>query len=94
MRTTAVEWLSNRKRIFRYQPAMCGNLILPEAFEAIRRERRVTDCRGDRVVAEVVLDCPGVLTVICELVAAGMAKHVTVDEEWNPAASPARATMR
>ena len=30
---------------------------------------------------KVVLDCAGVLAVVCELVAAGMPQHVTVNEE-------------
>ena len=58
-----------------------GDLILPEAFEAIRRQSRVTDGRVDRLVPKVVLDRPGVLAVVCELVAAGMPQHVTVNEE-------------
>jgi hypothetical protein len=29
----------------------------------------------------VLLDCPGVLAVVCELVAAGMPQHVTVNKE-------------
>ena len=32
-------------------------------------------------MAKVVLDCPGVLAVVGELVAAGMPQHVAVDEE-------------
>jgi hypothetical protein len=32
-------------------------------------------------VAQVVLDCAGVLAIVCELVAAGMPQHVTVNEE-------------
>ena len=56
-------------------------LVLPEAFEAIRRESRVTDGRVDRLVPKVVLDCPGVLAVICQLVTARMPQHVTVNEE-------------
>ena len=30
---------------------------------------------------EVVLDCTGVLAVVCEFVAAGMPQHVAVNEE-------------
>jgi Bacterial extracellular solute-binding protein, family 7 len=56
--------------------------FLPEAFEAVRRQSRVTDGRVDRLVPKVVLDCTGVLAVVCELVAAGMPQHVTVDEKW------------
>jgi ABC transporter substrate binding protein len=32
-------------------------------------------------VPKVVLDCPSVLAVVCELVAAGMPQHVAVNEE-------------
>src|SRR5215470_20153185 len=56
-------------------------LVLPEAFKPIRRQSRVTDGRVDRLVPEVMLDCPGVLAIVCELVAAGMAQHVAVNEE-------------
>ena len=55
--------------------------VFPEALESIGRQRGVSHCRSDRAVAEVVLDCPCVLAVIGELVAAGVAKHVTVDQE-------------
>src|SRR3974390_778881 len=57
------------------------DLVLPEAFEAIRRESRVTDGRVDRLVPKVMLDCPGVLAIVCELVAAGMPQHVAVNEK-------------
>ena len=60
---------------------MLRDLVLPEAFEAIRRQGRVTDGRVDRLVPKVVLDCPGVLAIVCELVAAGMPQHVAVNEE-------------
>jgi xanthine/CO dehydrogenase XdhC/CoxF family maturation factor len=56
-------------------------LVLPEPLKSIRRQSRVTDGRVDRLVPEVVLDCTGVLAVVCELVAAGMPQHVTVNEE-------------
>ena len=55
--------------------------VFPEALESIGRQRGVSHCRSDRAVAEVVLDCPCVLAIVCELVAAGMPQHVTVNEE-------------
>jgi hypothetical protein len=55
--------------------------VFPEALESIGRQRGVAHRRSDRAVAEVVLDCAGVLAVVCELVAAGMPQHVTVNEE-------------
>src|SRR5262245_35600924 len=60
---------------------LLANLILPEPLEAIRRQSRVTDGRVDRLVPKVVLDRPGVLAVVCQLVAAGMAQHVAVNEK-------------
>jgi hypothetical protein len=56
-------------------------LVLPEPLKPIRRESRVTDGRVDRLVPKVVLDCPGVLAVVCQLVAARMPQHVAVNEE-------------
>src|SRR6516162_8961705 len=58
-----------------------SKLVLPEAFEAIRRKSRVTDGRVDRLVPKVVLDRSGVLAVVCEFVTAGMPQHVAVNEE-------------
>jgi len=60
---------------------MVRDLILPEAFEVIRRQSRVTDGRVDRLVPKIVLDCPGVLAIVCQLVATGMPQHVAVHEE-------------
>src|SRR5262245_24038946 len=56
-------------------------LVLPEPLKPIRRQSRVTDGRVDRLVPKVVLDCPGVLAIVCQLVAAGMPQHVAVNEE-------------
>jgi hypothetical protein len=43
--------------------------ILPESLEPIRSESRVAYGRGNRPVAKVVLDRPGILPVIGQLVA-------------------------
>jgi hypothetical protein len=43
--------------------------VLPEPFKPIRRESRVAYGRGNRPVAKVVLDRPGILPVIGQLVA-------------------------
>ena len=56
-------------------------LVLTESFEAIGRQRCVANGRVNRLVPKVVLDCAGVLAIVCELVAAGMPQHVTVNEE-------------
>src|SRR5262245_37541353 len=60
---------------------LLANLVLPEPLKSIRRQSRVSDGRVDRLVPKVVLDRPGVLAIVCELVAAGMAQHVAVNEE-------------
>ena len=77
--------MASDNRIYRKLYDMLGtsidDLVLPETLKPIGRESRVTDGRVDRLVPKVVLDCTGVLTVICELVAAGMPQHVTVNEE-------------
>jgi len=46
--------------------------ILPEPSEPVRRHRCVAHGRGNRAVTEIVLNCPRVVPVIGELVAAGM----------------------
>src|SRR5262245_5530089 len=56
-------------------------LVFPKTFEAIRRQSRVAHSRVDRLVPKVVLDCPRVLAIVCELVAAGVPQHVAVNEE-------------
>ena len=40
-------------------------LVLPESFEAIGRQRCVANGRVNRLVAQVVLDRPRVLAVVC-----------------------------
>ena len=57
-----------------------SKLVLPEPLKPIRRQSRVTDGRVDRLVPKVVLDRPGVLAVVCQLVAAGMPQHVAVND--------------
>jgi len=51
-------------------------LILPEILESIRRELRVPHRVHDVSMSEVVLNRPGVVTVVGEFVAARMAEHV------------------
>src|SRR5215211_4250218 len=58
-------------------PQVCRTgSIPPKMFKAIRRELCVSDGRGNRAMAEVVLDGTSVVAVVCELVARRMAKHV------------------
>lgn len=49
--------------------------ILPKRFESVRRKFRVSQGVRDILVAQVVLQWAGVVALIGELVAAGMAKH-------------------
>ena len=54
--------------------------IFPEALEPIRRQGRVAYRASDRAVPEIVLDRPRIVSVIGQLVAAGVPQHVTADE--------------
>jgi len=56
-------------------------LILPEVFEPVRRQGRVTNRRHDRSVAEIGLDSASVVAVVGELEPAGMPQHVGMHEE-------------
>jgi hypothetical protein len=61
--------------------AFAALAIFPEPSEPVRRHRCVAHGRGNRAVTEIVLNCPRVVPVIGELVAAGMPQHVAVDQE-------------
>src|SRR3979490_1307327 len=50
--------------------------VPPEILEPVRRQGRVDRSARDRPVAEPSLDCPGVVALVGECVAAGMAQHV------------------
>src|SRR5215472_8875968 len=56
-------------------------LILPEVFEAVRRQGRVADRGHNRSVAEIGLDGASVVAVVGELETAGMPQHVGMHEE-------------
>src|SRR5215468_11101146 len=56
----------------RYCDETLGNLILPEVFEAVRRQGRVADRGHNRSVAEIGLDGASVVAVVGELEPAGM----------------------
>src|SRR6516165_4226518 len=58
-----------------------GKLILPEVFEAVRRQGRVADRGHDRAVAEIGLDGARVVAVVGELEPAGVPQHVGMHEE-------------
>src|SRR5499427_9135983 len=60
---------------------MLGKLILPEVFEAVRRQGRVANRGHDRSVAEIGLDGASVAAIVGELEPAGMPQHVGMHEE-------------
>jgi hypothetical protein len=47
----------------------------------------------DAAVAQIQLDCPGVLPIVGRLVAGGVAPHVRVNREGDPASRQARPTI-
>jgi hypothetical protein len=55
----------------------CG-LVLPETFEAIGREGRIAGRILNVFMPQIGLERPGVVTVVGELVAAGVPQHVRV----------------
>lgn len=57
------------------------DLVAPEPFEPIRRKLGVAHRMHDVSVPEIVLDGPGVVTVVREFVAARMSEHVRVHGE-------------
>ncbi len=57
----------------------CRRLVAPEVFEAVGRQLRVSHRVLDVPVAEVVLNRPGVMPLVGELEAAGVAQHMRVD---------------
>src|SRR5215472_5081387 len=71
-----------------------GKLILPEVFEAVRRQGRVADRGHDRSVAEIGLDGASVVAVVGELEPAACRSMSECTRNVNFAATPALATMR
>jgi hypothetical protein len=55
--------------------------VLPKAVELARGQLGVPDCVLNVPVLEVMLQGPGVLPIICEFEAAGVAQHVRVNRE-------------
>jgi hypothetical protein len=58
--------------------AVPRQLVPPETLKAIRRQRRVPRRVLDIAVPQVGLQRPRIDAVICELIAAGVAQHVSV----------------
>ena len=65
-------------------PCSWPGSVLPKPIEAVRGQLRIPDGVGDILVAEVLLDCPRIVSVVCQLVPAGMAQHMGVHREGNP----------
>jgi hypothetical protein len=60
------------------QVLMSARLIPPESFETILRQRSITRGVLDVSVSEVSLERAGIVAVIRQLIATGVAKHVSV----------------
>ena len=56
-------------------------LILPKILESLGRQLGVFDRVLNVFVPEIMLKRPSILTIICKLVAAGVAQHVGMDWE-------------
>jgi hypothetical protein len=67
-------------------PAACPprELIFPETFEAILRQRSVPRGVLDIPVSQVGLQCARIVAVIRELVTTGVAKHVRMSLDSQP----------
>ena len=67
-----------------------GSVLVPclqsfqKTLKPIRRQSRVAHRRGNGAVPWIVLDGSGVVGIVGECVAAGMAQHVAVNEECEP----------
>src|SRR5580704_6327591 len=59
-----------------------ASLVPPKVLEPIWRHFSISHCVLDISVAHVVLEGSSVMSVIGELVAGGVPKHVGVDREW------------
>src|SRR6266478_8858283 len=81
MRTPGLPGVAGASRVGAARSRLAAMSILPEPSEPVRRHRCVADCRGNRAVTEIMLNCPRVVPIIGELVAAGMPQHLAVDQE-------------
>jgi hypothetical protein len=57
------------------------SLVSPEIFESCRRKLRVANRMLNVLVSEIVLNRSRVVPIVCELIAAGVAKHVRMNGE-------------
>lgn len=60
-------------------PILPNRLVFPEAFEAVGGQFGVANRVLDVLVAKILLDGTGIVTIIRKLVASGMTKHVRVN---------------
>jgi len=60
---------------------MASDLGAPEIFELGRRQLGVAHGVLDVFVPKVVLDCSGIVTIACQLVAGSVAQHVRMHLE-------------
>jgi hypothetical protein len=58
--------------------------VLPEILESIRGHLGVSYRVHDIFVTHVVLQGPGIMPIVSELVAGGMPEHVGMNWEWKP----------
>jgi hypothetical protein len=72
-------WIKSDPCRCRNIPLPPGSSVLPEHFESVRRQLRVTNCVLDALVPKVVLQCARVMAVVGELVAAGVTQHMWVN---------------
>ncbi len=59
-------------------------LVLPEVLEPVGAQLRVPDRVLDVLVAHVMLNGSSVLSIVGELVARRVAKHMRMNKETNP----------
>ena len=57
--------------------------LSPEILEPVGRHFRISRGVHDALVAEVVLERPGIVPIVGELVPAGVPEHVRVYREWH-----------
>ena len=58
-----------------------SSLVIPEAIETIRSQFRVTHCVLNILMTHIVLNSPGVVSLVGQLVSATMPEHVGVNRE-------------
>jgi len=57
--------------------------LSPEILEPVGRHFRISRGVHDALVTEIMLKRPGIVSIVGELVAAGVPEHVRMDAEWH-----------